>query len=151
MTEILGIFQNYHLICSFAGFATAQLVKFILTFVFMKKIDFRKFFENGGMPSSHTATVCALTISLGKVYGTKDPVFAISVILMMVVIIDAMGVRRATGENAKVLNKIAHDLFEEKTTQYLAKDLKEYIGHKPFEVLVGAVIGVIIPFLIQPF
>ena len=62
-----------------------------------------------------------------------------------------MGVRRATGENAKVLNKIAHDLFEEKTTQYLAKDLKEYIGHKPYEVLVGAIIGGIIPLLIQPF
>ena len=151
MTEILGLFQNYHLICSFIGFFTAQLAKFILTFIFFKKIDFRKFFENGGMPSSHTSTVCALTVSLARIYGTDDPLFAISFIFSMVVIIDALGVRRATGENAKVLNKIARDLFETKTTRYLADDLKEYIGHKPFEVLIGAVIGIIIPLIIQPF
>ena len=65
--------------------------------------------------------------------------------------IDAMGVRRATGENAKVINRIAKDLFEWKTVEYMGKSLKEYVGHKPLEVLIGAIIGLIIPIVINPF
>lgn len=151
MNDILNIFNNYHLICSLAAFVAAQLAKFLIILIFKKQLDFRKLFENGGMPSSHTSTVWALTVSLGIVEGVTSSVFAVAFIFTMVVMIDAMGVRRATGENAKVLNKIARDLFEDKNIQYLAKDLKEYVGHKPLEVLVGAIIGVVIPFIIKPF
>lgn len=151
MTGITELFGNYYLVCSFVAFAAAQIVKFLLAFALEKKADFTRLFGNGGMPSSHTSTVCALTVSLARVQGIGSALFAVSAVFTMVIIIDAMGVRRATGENAKVLNKIMHDLFEEKTSQYLAKDLKEYIGHKPFEVLVGAVIGILIPLLIRPF
>lgn len=151
MNNIFEVFENYHLICSLAAFIAAQLAKFLITLIFHKQLDFKKLFENGGMPSSHTSTVWALTVSLGMVEGVKSTVFAVAFIFTMVVMIDAMGVRRATGENAKVLNKIARDLFEDKNIQYLAKDLKEYVGHKPLEVLVGAVVGVIIPFIIRPF
>ncbi|MBR5528316.1 MAG: divergent PAP2 family protein [Clostridia bacterium] len=151
MNPILQMFRNYHLVCSLAGFLSAQVFKFILTLIAAGTLDFKKLVENGGMPSSHTSTVLALTVSLGRVLGTDSPVFAIAFILSMVVMIDAMGVRRATGENSKLLNKIIHDLFEEKNAAFLAEDLREYVGHKPLEVLVGAVIGIIIPFIIAPF
>ena len=151
MTHIAGIFQNFHLMCAFAAFIVAQVAKFIITLIINKKIDFHKLLCNGGMPSSHTSTVCSLAISFGIVNGTRDPLFAISVVLAMIVMIDAMGVRRAAGEQAKVLNKIARDLFEKGTAQYLAKDLKEYVGHTPFQVLIGAVVGIITPFIMQAF
>lgn len=151
MQALSDLFSNYHLICSLLAFLTAQFIKFILTLIFMGKIDFRKFFENGGMPSSHTSTVWALTVSVGRVCGFGSPIAAVSVIFTMVVMIDAMGVRRATGENAKVINRIAKDLFEWKTVEYMGKNLKEYVGHKPLEVLIGAIIGLIIPIVIAPF
>ncbi|MBE6572126.1 MAG: divergent PAP2 family protein [Ruminococcaceae bacterium] len=147
MGNFLDLFTNYHIICPFFGFITAQVVKLIITLICAKKLDLKKLFENGGMPSSHTSTVCALAFSLGIVLGFDSPVTAISFVLAMVVIIDALGVRRATGRNAKVINKIAHDLFEEKTTKYLAKDLKEYVGHEPLEVFVGAIIGIAVPYI----
>lgn len=148
MTHIIGIFRNYHLMCALSGFLIAQIAKFIITLIMHKKIDFHKLLCNGGMPSSHTSTVCSLAVSIGIVYGTSDPLFAIAVVLAMIVMIDAMGVRRAAGEQAKVLNKIARDLFEKGTAQYLAKDLKEYVGHTPFQVLIGAVVGIITPFIL---
>lgn len=151
MSVFLDIFKNYHLVCPLVAFFTAQVIKFILTIIFAKKIDFRKLIENGGMPSSHTSTVWALTVSFGIVSGVKSQIFALAFIFTMVVMIDAMGVRRATGETTKALNKIVHDLFEEYNIQLLAKDIKEYVGHKPLEVLAGAVIGIAIPFLISPF
>ena len=151
MQALSELFSNYHLICSLLAFLTAQFIKFILTLIFMGKIDFRKFFENGGMPSSHTSTVWALTVSIGRVCGFHSPSAAVAGSGTMVVMIDAMGVRRATGENAKVINRIAKDLFEWKTVEYMGKSLKEYVGHKPLEVLIGAIIGLIIPIVIAPF
>lgn len=148
MGNILDLFRNYHILCPLFGFLTAQIVKFFFTLITARKLDLKKLFENGGMPSSHTATVCALSFSLGIALGFDSPITAVSVILAMVVIIDALGVRRATGRNAKVINKIVHDLFEEKTTKYLAKDLKEYVGHEPLEVFVGAVIGISVPYIV---
>lgn len=151
LNSLIDLFTNYFLICPLVAFLAAQLIKFILTLILAGRVDFHQFLANGGMPSSHTSTAWALTISIGRVEGFGSPITAVAVILTMIVMIDAMGVRRATGENAKVINKIAKDLFEGKTTQYLAKDLKEYIGHKPLEVLVGAVIGLAVPLLIAPF
>lgn len=151
MSTFYDIFKNYHLICPLAAFISAQLIKFILTLIFAKKLDFRKLFENGGMPSSHTSTVWALTISFGIVSGVKSQIFALSLILTMIVMIDALGVRRATGETTKALNNIVHRLFEDHNIELLAKDLKEYVGHKPLEVLAGAVIGIVIPLIIKPF
>lgn len=149
MTHFIGIFQNYNLMCALSGFIIAQIAKFCITLILDKRIDFNKLLCNGGMPSSHSSTVCALAVSFGISHGTSDPLFAIAVIFAFVVMIDAMGVRRAAGEQAKVLNKIVKDLFETGTTKYLAKDLKEYVGHTPFQVLIGAVVGIIIPFILK--
>lgn len=150
MNNFLHLFGNYHVICPFFGFISAQVIKLIITLLGAKKLDPKKLIENGGMPSSHTATVCALAFSLGIVEGFDSPITAVSFVLAMVVIIDALGVRRAAGRHAQVINKIVHDLFEQKTTKYLAKDLKEYIGHEPLEVFVGAIIGIAVPYIIAP-
>lgn len=150
MTAFKEFVSNYfHIVCPLSGFLIAQIAKFIITLIINKKIDFRKLLCNGGMPSSHTSTVCALAVSIGIKHSVASPLFAIAAVLAMIVMIDAMGVRRAAGEQAKVLNKITRDLFEKGTTQYLAKDLKEYVGHTPFQVLIGAIVGVAMPFIIN--
>lgn len=149
--SIVELFSNYHLICSLVAFFAAQLIKFIITWIYYGKVDFRKFFENGGMPSSHTSTVWALSVSIGRVEGFYSSTAAVSVILTVIVMIDAMGVRRATGENSKAINQIMRELFEWKPTEYEPKNVRKYVGHKPPEVLIGAVIGLIVPLLIRPF
>lgn len=151
MNDFLNIFKNYTLICSVTAWAIAQLIKFILTLAFAKTLDFKAFIATGGMPSSHTSTVCALATSIGLVEGFNSTLFTVAAVLAVVVMVDATGVRRATGENAKVLNKLAHDVFVEKNGEYFTKDLKELVGHKPIEVLCGAFLGILIPFIIRPF
>ena len=151
MNNFLDIFENYTLICAVTAWAIAQLIKFILTLAFSKTVDFKKFIATGGMPSSHTSTVCALAASIGLVEGFSSVSFSLAAILAVVVMVDATGVRRATGENAKVLNKLINDVFVEKNSEYFTKDLKELVGHKPIEVLCGAFLGILIPFIIRPF
>lgn len=151
MNNFLDIFENYTLICAVTAWAIAQLIKFILTLAFSKTVDFKKFIATGGMPSSHTSTVCALATSIGLIEGFSSVSFSLAAILAVVVMVDATGVRRATGENAKVLNKLISDVFVEKNSEYFTKDLKELVGHKPIEVLCGAFLGILIPFIIRPF
>ena len=151
MNNFLDIFENYTLICAVTAWAIAQLIKFILTLAFSKTVDFKKFIATGGMPSSHTSTVCALATSIGLIEGFNSVSFSLAAILAVVVMVDATGVRRATGENAKVLNKLINDVFVEKNSEYFTKDLKELVGHKPIEVLCGAFLGILIPFIIRPF
>ncbi len=100
------------------------------------------------MPSSHSSTVCALATSVARTSGLQSPVFAVAFLLAFVVMYDAMGVRRAAGEQAKVINKIA-ELQEEKNEDFFVKELKELIGHTPIEVIAGAALGIFIG-LIMP-
>ncbi len=151
MTDFFEILNNYPLVCAITAWAVAQLIKFILTLAFSKTVDFKAFIATGGMPSSHTSTVCALATSIGFTEGFGSSSFALAAIVAVVVMVDATGVRRATGENAKVLNKLAHDVFVEKNSEYFTKDLKELVGHKPIEVLCGAFLGILIPLVIRPF
>lgn len=95
------------------------------------------------MPSSHSATVCGLTAAVGRVCGLDSPLFAIAFILACVVMYDATGVRRAAGEQARVLNQ----LLEGQQTDP-QKALKEFLGHTPLEVVGGAVLGIALAFLI---
>ena len=104
-------------------------------------------FGTGGMPSSHTAAVCALTVACGMSCGLDSPVFAVSLLFTVVVMRDATGVRREAGEQAKVLNRIVRDLFTSSGTEDIDRNLKELIGHTPLQVFVGAVVGAVVPFL----
>ena len=105
-------------------------------------------FGAGGMPRAHSALVCSMTIATARKFGVSSPFFAFAFILAAIVMYDAMGVRRAAGEQAKVLNRIVDDWMneeddEENPLRENGKRLKEKVGHTPFEVLSGALLGIL--------
>jgi acid phosphatase family membrane protein YuiD len=129
-------------ICIMA-YLVAQFLKVIIVFIDQKKLDFRRFVGAGGMPSSHTSFVVALATSIGMVEGFASNSFAICLCFALVVMYDASGVRRAVGEQARILNKIVES-FNKHTkpeSEEVAKQLKELLGHTPFQVVVGAIVG----------
>lgn len=142
MNFFVKIMNNKVLIACFTAWFIAQMLKIMLTFYSSKKIDLTRFVGSGGMPSSHTSSVMALSTSVGKMYGWDSAIFAVSLCFAFVVMYDAAGVRRAAGNQARILNKIIEDLAHNKP---LANErLKELIGHTPKEVLAGAVLGILI-------
>ncbi len=149
MSIIKGFLCNEMLICAMVAYFTAQILKIVGGFLHEGKWNASLIFASGGMPSSHSSTVCALAISAARVWGTASPAFAIAFILAAIVMYDATGVRRAAGEQAKVLNHIVTDLFSG-NPEYTEKALKELIGHTPFQVVVGAVLGILIGLFFPP-
>lgn len=136
------MFNNKVLMACVTAWFIAQVLKIILTYYSSKKIDLTRFVGSGGMPSSHTSFVMALSTSIGRMYGWDSPIFAIAISFAFVVMYDAAGVRRAAGNQAKILNIIIEDLAHNKP---LANErLKELIGHTPKEVVAGAVLGILI-------
>ena len=147
---VVGFFTNYILVCAFAGWFGAQLIKCVRYIIKHKRFSFAVVMSSGGMPSSHSATVCAAVTAIAKLEGTGSIIFALAFILAFIVMYDAAGVRRAAGEQAKVLNRIAMDI-QKGDTKYLDKRLKELIGHTPLQVMMGALFGIVIPFIIPTF
>lgn len=143
MNEFLGIFENSVIWTALTGWFVAQVLKVIFVFVKHKRLDFRRFVGSGGMPSSHSSTVMALSTATGLVEGFSSTVFAVSLVLAMVVMYDAAGVRRAAGQQAKILNKIVED-WGKASPSDTEKKLKELLGHTPVEVFAGAILGIII-------
>ena len=150
MDFIKEFFTNYVLICSFAAWLGAQVLKSILFIVKNHRFDFQVLVSSGGMPSSHSATVTAMVTAVAKVCGTGSAEFAVAFILAFIVMYDACGVRRAAGEQAKVLNRIVLDI-QKGDTKYLDKKLKELIGHTPVQVLGGALFGILLAVFIPVF
>lgn len=120
----------------------AQTIKVAIGAVTEKKFNFRWFVGSGGMPSSHAATVSALTTSVGLTYGFTSPFFAIVFFLAFIIMFDAQGVRRQSGHQAEALNKIIEDIYLNKGIQQ--ERLKELLGHTPIQVFIGAAIGILI-------
>lgn len=118
----------------------AQVLKFILHLIFEKKIDFKIFATTGGMPSSHSAAVVALSTSVGFITGFDSISFAISTGFALIVMYDAAGLRRASGKMAVCLNKIMDDFYKH-DVQSMGGKLKELLGHTPVEVFAGAALG----------
>ena len=150
MKELKGFIElltnNYFIIAILAWFI-AQLLKFIISFVKSRSFDFRLFVASGGMPSSHSALVMGLTSSLGFDKGWDSPVTAAALIFSLVVMYDAAGVRRAAGKQAEILNKLIFDTSNDK--QLTEQRLKELLGHTPIEVLTGALLGLLVGFLLM--
>ena len=142
MQYIKDIFTNYMIISASSAWIIAQIIK-IFTGMFRE----RKFslvtllFSNGGMPSSHSASVTALATSCTVLYGFSSFQCAISSVLAIIVMMDASGVRYETGEQAKILNKITKELFSGNAPE-INSGLKELVGHTPFQVFVGAILGI---------
>lgn len=143
MDIIKSLIANDVLVCSVIGYLLAQILKLFTDAYKEKRFDFRRMLASGGMPSSHSAAVCALAFSYARVAGVASPVFAVCVVLAGIVMYDATGVRRAAGEQAKLLNQIVAELFSG-NPEYSEKALKELIGHTPLQVVMGALLGTVI-------
>jgi len=120
----------------------AQLVKFVIFTLKAKHINFKIFTTTGGMPSSHSAGVMGLATSVGLITGFDSVEFAIALGFAMVTMYDAAGVRRAAGKTAACLNRMMDDFYHH-DVQAIGGKLKELLGHTPFEVIVGAIFGIV--------
>lgn len=144
MTFLSDLWHNTIFMSAVLGWLIAQILKTIIHLFLTKEFVAERMVGSGGMPSSHSATVCALATATGFVYGGGSFEFAISVIFAIVVMHDAMGVRRETGLQAKLLNEMM-EVFQKMGTEMSAEDkLKEFVGHTPLQVLAGAILGIVI-------
>ena len=146
MEHILDIFNNHILIASTFSWLVCQILKFILTAVIEKKIRFERLVGDGGMPSGHSATVTAMTVMTGYLYGLDDPVFAIAMLLAIIVMHDATGVRREAGKHAITLLQIIdafNEVVSEKDKFTQQEKLKTFVGHTPVQVFFGAITGIL--------
>ncbi len=140
---IIEFIQNYkYILVPFLVWFAIQLFKLIYDLVTTKKFNFKRIMQAGGMPSSHSAVVVALTTMVGKDLGIQSPLFGVSLIFSFVVMYDAAGVRRAAGKQAKMLNKIIET--PGLTGMEVQEKLVEVLGHTPVQVVVGALIGFIV-------
>lgn len=119
-----------------------QSFKVIWDLVTIKQFNFKRIVGAGGMPSSHSAVVVAITTMIGRSQGTTSPIFALSLIFACVVMYDACGVRRAAGKQAHILNEIVNT--KGLSPVEVNEKLEELIGHSPKQVIVGALIGLIV-------
>lgn len=138
------LIHNTVFMAAATGWLVAQVIKTILDAIVNKSFNPERLVGSGGMPSCHSSTVCALTTAAGYVHGLGSFEFAISAILAIIVMYDARGVRLETGIQAKILNEMI-SFFQNmgKPLSYEEK-LKEFIGHTPLQVIVGAILGILI-------
>lgn len=145
MTFFTELFNNRIFVAAALGWLIAQLLKTGIHMFFTKEFVAERLVGSGGMPSSHSATVCALATASYFEYGAGGFEFAITLMFAIVVMYDAMGVRRETGIQAKVLNDMLR-IFEDMGKEELSvhDKLKEFVGHTPLQVLAGALLGILI-------
>lgn len=142
---ILGILHNHILLGGILTWFISQLLKTIFASIRNKTINLSRLFGAGGMPSTHSALVVNLATAIGYHNGWDSPVFAMSVIFAFIVMHDAAGVRRAAGKQAVIVNKLVDDLYH--GTKIRQERLKELLGHTPFEVFAGALLGFALAFV----
>ena len=138
------ILSNHTLVSACIAWLAAQVIKTLIDFRVYKSFNPERLVGSGGMPSSHSSTVCALTTSACLEYGVSSFQFSISFILAMVVMYDATGVRMETGKQAKVLNMLLKENPFEWKGEILEQKLKEFVGHTPLQVFAGALLGILI-------
>ena len=136
------LITNWVLIIPLCAWMAAQLVKLLVALSQGKGLDLSFFVSSGGMPSAHSAMVCALATAIAMKDGFGSAYFAIAVILALVVTYDAAGVRQSVGQQSVVLNRIILELKRKEPMVKIEAGLRELMGHTPFEVIVGAVLGI---------
>lgn len=146
------LIHNEMLVTASLAWFIAQVLKTIIHAFLTKDFDIERMYGSGGMPSCHSATVTALATSAYFLYGAGSSQFALSVILAIIVMYDARGVRRETGIQAKVLNELI-DLLTDVHNEIMSPDekLKEFVGHTPLQVAAGAVLGFVIAIIVHNF
>lgn len=143
------LFHNAAFIAPFIGWLLAQGIKPLISLISDDGFDMGMAFSTGGMPSSHTSTVTALTTSLGITQGVGSTQFAIAMVFSCVVIYDAMGIRLEAGKQAGILNdwsKTFTELFED--NQFTQTNLKTMLGHTVSQVLFGIILGILVGFAV---
>lgn len=162
MNVMNELFANRVLLAGITGWASAQVVKAILYTILNKEFRLERLFGDGGMPSGHSATVSAMAMMSLLHYGIGSFEFAISTMLAIIVMHDAMGVRLETGKQAEVINELTalieeiiddfngEDTLEKKFRKVFSEDkLKEYVGHTPIQVIAGCLLGLLIGWLLH--
>lgn len=142
MNPLVELFSNKILWVAVLSWFIAQFLKIVVTLLQEHRLDFTKFWASGGMPSSHSAFVMALTGSIGQLYGLDSPYFAISMVFSFIVMYDAANVRLEAGKQAAVINQIIAVL--ENPDLNPEDRLKEILGHTPIQVLAGGILGVLV-------
>lgn len=149
MDFITELLHNQIFISAVLGWFVAQVLKTLIHLILTRKFVAERMVGSGGMPSSHSATVCALATATGIKYGGGGFEFAMAVMMAIIVMYDAMGVRRETGKQGQVLNEML-EVFTNMGKQISPEaKLKEFVGHTPLQVLMGAILGVIIAVIIN--
>lgn len=157
---MMELFSNIPLMAAITGILFAQFVKVPIRLIVTKEFIPKLVFSTGGMPSSHTAAVTALTTSIGLIEGFDTTLFAASFIFSVIIMFDASGVRRQAGKHAELLNELVRDVqyfareardWNKKADYEKRQELKELLGHKPIEVFFGAITGIIIGIIFTNF
>lgn len=136
-----GVLDSQTLIVSFSAWLVAQLLKVVFDSIKSRRLNVSNWASAGGMPSSHSALVAALTTSIGLRHGVASDIFALALVFAIVVMYDATGVRRAASIQARILNQMIDELFQGHPIS--EERLRELLGHTPIEVFAGAAIGVL--------
>ena len=146
MDMLTEIVRNKCIYVPFLLWFLIQTFKVVSDLVVNKKLNVKRIIGAGGMPSSHSAVVCSLSMLVGREYGFDSGIFAIALVMSFIVMYDAAGVRRASGKQARILNKILET--PGMSTVEVQEKLIEALGHTPIQVFVGAVIGFFVGFII---
>jgi acid phosphatase family membrane protein YuiD len=144
---LLDIITNHMLLAPIIAWAVAQVLKIFTYLVVEKEFVLKRLISDGGMPSAHSATVIALAVMSGWTQGFGSAAFAISMILAVVIMRDAVGVRRESGVNAsiiKLLAKRSNSQLKDGEEHIKTDMLKELVGHTPLQVACGCIIGIIV-------
>lgn len=147
MNIFFEIITNRILLTGVIAWLSAQIIKMLLYTIVNRTLDFSRLVGDGGMPSSHSATVTSIALSVGLVEGFDTPLFGVAFFLAVIVMHDAMGVRRETGKQAKIINEMIALVYDEGISP--EEKLKEFVGHSPSQVMAGFFLGVIIALLMQ--
>ncbi len=137
-----ALLKNKVMIAALLAWLLGQGLKFPFEYLLNKRWDWTIMFSTGGLPSSHSAVVTAVSLSIGLIEGFDTSLFALSAATGLIVIYDATGVRRQAGFHAQRINQIMRDFFE--SGHFMENDLKEMLGHTPFEVFSGLLLGILI-------
>ncbi len=136
--------ENRVVVCAFVAWLSAEVLKFIIDAIRRKDWNIRHLFSSGGMPSSHTAAVFSVTMAVGFHEGFNTALFAVCGVFALIVMYDAAGVRQETGKQGSVLNMLLDWMADLTANPNLDDiDMKERVGHKPIEVMAGAIWGLI--------
>jgi acid phosphatase family membrane protein YuiD len=137
---------NAAILAALLAWLVAQFIKFTAEIIKSRELDFTFFVSTGGMPSAHSASVCGLATKIGIDAGFHTPIFALALWFALIVMFDAQSVRRAAGEQAKILNQIRDEL---KAHHHFPQEkLAELLGHTRLEVFAGALVGIVVGGLI---